>query len=119
LVAPETSASLLESADFYMQRGRWFSHLFLLMPDHLHALISFPRHERMSRVISEWKRYQTRQLHIQWQENYFDHRIRNTAEYFEKADYIRNNPVAKGLCEKPEEWVHLSEQKVERAVPAR
>ena len=58
----------------------------------------------MSRVISEWKRYHTRQLNIQWQGNYFDHRIRNEAEYLEKAAYIRRNPVVKGLCDEPEDW---------------
>lgn len=100
--------SLLQSVRFYTTKGRWFSHLFLLMPDHLHALLSFPKHETMSRMISEWKRYQTRTQGIHWQANYFDHRIRNTAEYLEKAAYIRNNPVVKGLCDRPEDWPWVS-----------
>lgn len=99
---------MLNSVEFYTAKGRWFSHLFLLMPDHLHALLSFPKHEKMSRVISEWKRYQTRMHGLQWQDNYFDHRIRNTNEYLEKAAYIRNNPVAKGLCDTAENWRWVS-----------
>jgi len=74
------------------------------MPDHIHALLSFPKDMVMSQVIADWKRYQSRQRGIRWQNNFFDHRIRNTAEYLEKASYIRNNPVVKGLCETPEEW---------------
>ena len=58
----------------------------------------------MTRIVSEWKRYHTRQHGIQWQENFFDHRIRNTQEYLEKAAYIRRNPVVKELCETPEAW---------------
>lgn len=52
----------------------------------------------MSNVIGDWKRYQNTSLGVVWQDNFFDHRIRNDAEYFEKAEYIRRNPVAKGLC---------------------
>jgi REP element-mobilizing transposase RayT len=107
LVQPELADSMLESAKFYTQRGRWFAHLFLLMPDHIHALLSFPKEEAMTRVVADWKRYQAKQHNIAWQENFFDHRIRNTAEYFEKAAYIRNNPVAKGLCNTSEEWLHV------------
>jgi hypothetical protein len=33
---------LLDSATFYHQQTTWHCHLFLLMPDHLHALLRFP-----------------------------------------------------------------------------
>jgi len=104
LTQRDIAEALLASADFYTQKGRWFAQLFLLMPDHLHALISFPKEQVMSRVVADWKRYQSKQHGIRWQDNFFDHRIRNTAEYLEKAAYIRNNPVVKGLCETPKEW---------------
>jgi len=58
----------------------------------------------MARILSEWKRYQTRRHGIRWQENFFDHRLRNVQEYLEKAAYIRRNPVVKELCETPEMW---------------
>ena len=61
----------------------------------------------MSRVVADWKRYQSRQHGINWQDNFFDHRIRNTAEYLEKAAYIRNNPVMKGMCETADDWPHV------------
>lgn len=48
LTTPETARRLLDSAAFYTERGRWWAWLFLLMPDHLHALLSFPHEERMS-----------------------------------------------------------------------
>lgn len=79
-------------------------HLFLLMPDHVHALLSFPKHEAMPDVIGDWKRYQSKLFGIRWQDNFFDHRIRNTEEYLEKAAYIQRNPVAKGLCCQAEDW---------------
>jgi REP element-mobilizing transposase RayT len=74
------------------------------MPDHAHALLAFPRDEWMSRVIGEWKAYAARTFGVCWQTNYFDHRMRNGKEFFETVEYIRSNPVAKGLCHKPEDW---------------
>jgi hypothetical protein len=40
---------------------------------------------------------------------FFEHRIRTTQEYREKAHYIRQNPVRKGLVTKAEEWAFVWE----------
>ncbi len=58
----------------------------------------------MSEVIGMWKKYHHRKNCIKWQDNYFDHRIRNDKELSEKSIYIRQNPVVKGLCSRPEIW---------------
>jgi len=104
LTQPEIAKALIDSVAFYQTSGKWFVNLFLVMPDHIHALLNFPKDAVMSKVIGDWKRYQHNQHGILWQENFFDHRIRSDAEYLEKAAYIRRNPVAKGLCSMPEEW---------------
>lgn len=104
LTSEHVAGLLLESISVYQEKHRWFAHLFLLMPDHIHALLSFPKHEVMSKVVGDWKRFRHKQLGIRWQDNFFDHRIRDANEYLEKATYIRRNPVAKGLCSQPEDW---------------
>jgi len=105
LIAPPTRARrLLESATHYHRQHTWHCHLFLLMPDHVHALLSFPPNQPMSRVIGAWKAWHARASEVVWQDNYFDHRIRNDAEFDLKAGYIRHNPVAKELCVRPEDW---------------
>jgi REP element-mobilizing transposase RayT len=43
LVSSPLAESLMESARFYEARHRWYLTAFLLMPDHLHALLSFER----------------------------------------------------------------------------
>ncbi|MBI4624020.1 MAG: hypothetical protein HY736_12490 [Verrucomicrobia bacterium] len=103
-IDPKIGPALLKSVEFYHTRSRWWVGLFLLMPDHWHALVSFPQGEEMGKVIGDWKRFQEKQHGIVWQEGYFDHRIRNDDELQLKADYIRKNPVAKGLCARPEDW---------------
>ena len=106
LIQDERARALLESCLFYAKEGRWFCELMLIMPDHLHALIHFPEESSsdMSRIIGEWKRYQTKQLGLQWQENHFDHRLRKEERASETADYIRRNPVVLDLCEMVDDW---------------
>jgi REP element-mobilizing transposase RayT len=104
LTTPPVAHALLESARFYHQRLTWRCHLFLLMPDHLHALLAFPFDRDMRLIVGRWKAWQVRTLKIEWQENFFDHRIRNRAEFQLKADYIRQNPVVKGLCLQASDW---------------
>jgi putative transposase len=45
LTAAPLARTLLDSARFYEIKQRWRITLFLLMPDHLHALLSFPSDE--------------------------------------------------------------------------
>jgi len=96
--------ALLGSARFYHAELRWNCRLFLLMPDHLHALLAFPHDKTPGAVIRKWKAYHTRTLGLSWQGNFFDHRIRNLDELDEKAAYIRLNPVRKLLCRSEEDW---------------
>jgi REP element-mobilizing transposase RayT len=74
------------------------------MPDHVHGLISLPHAESLSKSISDWKRFTTRSAKVEWQENFFDHRLRNAESLDEKAAYILANPVRAELVEKAEDW---------------
>jgi len=57
LIGSPLAQGILDSAKFYEARLRWHITLFLLMPDHLHALLSFPRDQSMSELIRGWKRF--------------------------------------------------------------
>lgn len=104
LTVASTAEALLESVAHYHTTGRWFARLFLLMPDHAHALLAFPNAESMRIVVSDWKRYTARQLRIEWQRDFFDHRVREGENWQIKADYIRVNPVRKGRVARAEDW---------------
>ena len=85
----------------------WWLHLFLLMPDHLHALVSFSPEHGMRKTLSGWKRFTASNFNILWQRDFFDHRLRNDESFEEKASYIRSNPVRAGLVQKPEDWPYV------------
>jgi putative transposase len=107
LIDPVLGSALLDSAKFYEANRRWHITLFLLMPDHLHALLSFAPDKSMSRIIGDWKRFQMCKNGVIWQEGFFDHRLRADERGMQlsaKIKYIRNNPVAAGLCAKVEDW---------------
>lgn len=105
--------ALLDSARFYENKQRWHITLFLLMPDHLHALLSFAINESMSKIIGDWKHFHSRKQGIIWQEGYFDHRLRDDErgeQLSAKMNYIRQNPVAAGLCTRAENWPWIIER---------
>jgi putative transposase len=43
-----------------------------------------------------------------WQKRYYDFNVRNYAQFVEKLRYIHRNPVKRGLCECPEDWLWSS-----------
>ena len=107
LITSPIAESLMESAKFYEAQHRWYITAFLLMPDHIHALLSFERDKAMSRVIGDWKHFHRHKHGIIWQEGFFDHRLRDDErgeQLSAKINYIRQNPVAAGLCTKAEDW---------------
>lgn len=104
LVESTTAEALLQSVRYYHEHHRWFARLFLLMPDHLHALLSFPGEVAMQEVWRSWKRYTAKVTGVEWQRDYFEHRIRSDESWEEKAAYIRENPVRKGLVSEAKSW---------------
>ena len=97
------AVEMLGSALFYHEHCRWFLNLFLIMPDHLHFLASFPD-GRVKETCGAWKGYLRKTLDVRFQSDCFEHRIRNAAEFAEKWAYICHNPVRKGLVASADEW---------------
>ena len=107
LCFPSVLNVIQETFERRQKRGDMWNHLCLLMPDHLHAILSFSASVQMKRCVADWKRYITRETDVHWQRDFFDHRLRNEASVIEKTAYIRRNPVRAGLCSCPEEWQYV------------
>jgi putative transposase len=107
LCHPAAAEALFESIEFNAGRGIWWPRLVLLMPDHLHALMCFAPVPGMKKAISDWKHFTGRKLRLNWQRDFFDHRLRTGDSLEEKAAYIRRNPVRAGLAEEPQDWPYV------------
>ena len=103
----DRSEKLFASVAFNMSRGVWWPHLVLLMPDHLHGLLSFAPEPGMKKALDDWKHYTRRELGVSWQRDFFDHRLRPGESFREKAAYIRANPLRAGLVRRDEDWVYV------------
>jgi putative transposase len=77
------------------------------MLDHVHLLIGIGGETRLSDVIRDFKRITAKRTGIQWQRDYFDHRIRRDESLAEKADYILNSPVRAGLVKAVQQWPYV------------
>jgi putative transposase len=81
---------------------------YVVMPEHVHLLLSEPRQDTLADALKSFKQGISRRLiadadHF-WQKRYYDFNIRNYAQFVEKLRYIHRNPVKAGLCERPEDW---------------
>ena len=105
LARKDVADSLFETVRFRQDTRSWWPHVFLLMPDHLHALLSFPPSTKpLRRILSQWKEWTAKRTGIEWQLDFFEHRLRQEESLREKANYILANPVRSGLVNRPEDW---------------
>src|SRR5580658_3104802 len=79
---------------------------YVVMPEHVHLLVSEPKKALLSKAIQALKlsvSVQSRQRPF-WQARYYDFNVHNEAKCVEKLRYMHRNPVKRGLVEKPEQW---------------
>ena len=85
-------------------------HAYVVMPNHVHVLIE-PGLE-LARITKSVKGSTARAANtilrrtgkFFWQDESFDHWIRNSAEFERVRSYIERNPVKAGLVSCPEDW---------------
>jgi REP element-mobilizing transposase RayT len=108
LALPEVASALFETVRHRQEMHLWWPHIFLIMPDHVHALMSFaPSRKRMQQVVTKWKEWTAKEIGIDWQRDFFEHRLRREESRQQKADYILQNPVRKKFVSRAEEWRYV------------
>ena len=111
------ASMLFDAARYYHERGMWYLRVLVLMPDHMHTLISPAPDRTLAKLVGDWKRFTAMRAGVVWQKNFVDHRLRAHESIDEKAHYIRMNPIRAGLISAGESWPYLIEPQTER--PAR
>jgi putative transposase len=115
----------LRSSYREVQRNRPFETIAIcVLPDHLHALWALPEGDadfsgRWSLIKSGFSRglspadsrstskISKREKGI-WQRRYWEHAIRDDADYERHVDYIHFNPVKHGYVSRVADWPHSS-----------
>ena len=93
---------------------------YVVMPEHVHLLLSEPQRDTLSTVVQALKLGFCRRLlgplrtpheptlwpnpkHV-WQARFYDFNVWSERKRIEKLRYMHCNPVARGLAESPEQW---------------
>ena len=79
---------------------------YVVMPEHVHLLLSEPQHKLLADAIHYLKLSFAKRLGTGgfWQKRYYDRNVRDEREFKEKLRYIHRNPVRRGLVGEPGEW---------------
>ncbi len=110
LKQPQLAALVVVALKDVQQKGLCRLHSYVMMPNHVHLLLTpVAALERITFLIKGRTAYQANLLLQRrekrfWQNESFDHWIRNSAEFQRVQTYIERNPVKAGLVARPEEW---------------
>lgn len=77
---------------------------YVIMPNHIHLILVMPPRwggriisaptRSVSTIIGQMKRYVSKKTgKVIWQKSFFDHVIRNEADYLKHWNYIEQNPI--------------------------
>jgi putative transposase len=111
----ENADILIECLLRYREKGAYLLHEFVVMPDHVHLLLTPGVETSLEKAMQLIKGGSSHEIHVRcrkkseiWQPGFHEQTIRDASDYRNKAEYIRMNPVYRHLVEKPEEWPHGS-----------
>ena len=83
---------------------------YIVMPEHVHLLVSEPKNAPLSKAIQALKLSVAVQRSQRpfWQARYYDFNVFTNAKRVEKLKYMHRNPVARGLVAEPDAWAWSS-----------
>ncbi len=83
---------------------------YVVMPEHVHLLLSEPPRGTPSTVLQKLKLRVARKLRrgealgAFWQARFYDFNVYSKGKTMEKLHYMHANPVIRGLVKHPEDW---------------
>ena len=102
------AALLLGTLQHYRAEGLYKLHAFVVMPDHMHLLLTT---EDLTRAIQHIKGGFSRRLSSKlpvWQRGFTDHLVENREQFLIRRDYIHQNPVRQRLVDHAHQYAHSS-----------
>jgi putative transposase len=83
---------------------------YVVMPEHVHLLVSEPKNAPLSKAIQALKLSVAVQRKERpfWQARYYDFNVFTNAKRVEKLKYMHRNPITRGLVAEPDAWAWSS-----------
>jgi putative transposase len=105
----------LKTVYTYRRQGRFELHAFVLMPEHVHLLLTPAPGVTLERSIQFIKGGYSHALGVEvcrkgevWQRGFTDHRIRDAEDFDIHRGYIDQNPVKRGLVSAASDYRYCS-----------
>jgi putative transposase len=99
----------------YRDKGAYLLHEFVVMPNHLHLLLTPGKDTSLEKAVqfikggSSHKSHQQRENKMQiWSPGFHEATIRDERDFEARQRYIWMNPVEAGLSVRPEDWAYSS-----------
>jgi len=115
LLQRPAAAAIVEDGLLHFQGERFALHAWVVMPNHVHGVITPFEEFPLSEILHSWKSFTSNRINRElgrtgtlWQADSFDHLIRNEESFSKFVAYTEGNPVAATLCGKPEAWAFSS-----------
>ncbi|HEY3319811.1 MAG TPA: PfkB family carbohydrate kinase [Planctomycetota bacterium] len=100
--------SLVVSALMHFNSQRYTLIAYVIMGDHVHVIVQPTKAHTLESIVQSWKSYTANRMQHEsgrqgavWEHEYYDRILRNDSEFYEKLDYIQNNPFKR--------WPELTE----------
>ena len=107
----ERIAGQVEDALLHYDGVRYRLLSWVIMPNHVHAMIETTPGFPLEAVVHSWKSFTAKQVNKilgrsgqVWEEDYFDRYIRDKNHLSTVVDYIEQNPVKAGLVDTASDW---------------
>lgn len=95
---------LVEDLEFYRKKFDFGLHALVIMPNHVHLLITPSDKGDISKIMHDFKSHTSQVLNKLlrrnkplWQEGFYEHVVRDKFDFKRKIDYIHKNPLTSGL----------------------
>ena|SRR6516165_6655511 len=106
LGSPSARELFERSLEAVRLRYQFFVSGYVVMPEHVHLLVSEPLKGTLARALQALKlsvAVQRRERPF-WQRRYYDFNVFTEEKRVEKLRYMHRNPVVRGLVARPEDW---------------
>jgi putative transposase len=111
----EIAELMVETLLGYRDRGVYLLHAFVIMPDHIHLLLTPNTTTSLEKAVQFIKGGSSHRIGKLrgskseiWQVGFHDWTVRDGGDWNAKAEYIHLNPVRARLVERAEDWPYSS-----------